>query len=91
MTTAASEVTEVRRCRGLAEVVDDCPNENMNYCKLYGLTVVDPETGLLYSNPHCAQCNGIAMNATKCSLNRKGKFVRKPAYGKLERTFKEDA
>ena len=51
------------------EVIDYCPHLEKNFCNLYYLTVY--HQGRFYSNPHCAQCHGISLNATTCAQRGK--------------------
>ena len=66
---------QVRTCHlDNVEVIDYCPGNQNNFCKLYYLTVY--HYGRYYSNPHCAQCHGISLNATTCtSSNDQGQLA----------------
>lgn len=50
------------------EVIDYCPYQENHFCRLYQLIV--SYQGRYYSNPHCAQCHGLALNATQCAKSR---------------------
>lgn len=49
------------------EVIDYCHWQENNFCRLYYLIV--SYGGQFFSNPHCAQCHGVPLNATKCAKN----------------------
>jgi len=58
---------KARHCQTQSKrIIDDCSlNTNAYICRLYRMTV--SHNGRIYANPHCAECNGIQMNTTKCS------------------------
>ena len=61
------------------EVIDYCHHTEKNFCSLYSLTV--NHQGKFYSNPHCAQCHGISLNATTCA--KRGKTLLQGLLGKM--------
>ena len=58
---------KTRKCRVKMQsqnIIDTCAKSNNAYiCRLYRFPV--RYDGKLYSNPHCALCNGININATQ--------------------------
>ena len=56
----------------------DMPSERERmlkvFCGLYAFVVVGPDQRL-YKNPHCAACNGVKMNETKCAAATSERLV----------------